>query len=290
MISVNLFSQTHITSKKYILNGTGYTIWWYENPKLVFEEFSNDSTVVSLEDFGAFNPLKTSVSMELSNSRNFDNTTPITAELNLYHQFFRTDKLVFPTEKINELYNKIKKRDTLFIKRSLAGGENRVYFDVNLFTSWKIKRKKSSKKLTIFGKTNGQYNLPNPKITFEKFGKDNTMIYLTDVGMYNSKEKLNVVYWFNSSIDEIGLTFEPTLTWTKSGELVMRIQDLTKFSKYMKTATYLMVQLDEVDRGTFNIKFQLNNEIKKELKKYKLKSDITNCVCFPKEVEKITKN
>lgn len=289
LIYINVYGQNWITSKKYILKGEPYTNWWFDDGQIVFEKFGKDSVDVYIYKLGTYDPMQTPCGIQYSDKEGDFHKNSFSPNLYLNYAKFKTNKLHFPKDEIDKFTTFIRKSDTVFVQSVSNWGPCGAYFVVPKFFNFKKNRYSTSKTLTINGVCSNNDRPPNPKIVFEKFGKDNTMIYLTDYGDITFQDKPTIVYWFDTSIEKIGLVWSPTITQTGANQIILRIQDWTAFSKYLKNSKVLTIQLDEPIKGTFNFDFEINDDIRKKLKRYKLKSKITNCVCYPKEVEKIIK-
>ncbi len=292
LLTINVFSQNYITSKKYILEGECFTTWWFETPELVFEEYSNDSTEVYVYRFGSFNPDDGGGSIQYSDTK-FGTKKSGTITIPRFYGFFSSDKLVLNTETTDDILSIIKNSDSLYISTTSAYSNQTAYFPINRRTVSKIKKLSSSKTLIIFGKSIGQYKVPNPTLTIEQFGNEEPMIYLTNIGPISKQDNFSIVYWFDTSINYTGLSFEPTVSITKNGRYILRIQNWNVFNKWLKTARQLTIQIDVGSgkmNGTYNSIYLLSDSLKKELKKFNLKSKTSNLGWYPKEIERIKRD
>jgi len=285
-------SQNYLTSKKYTLEGECFTTWWFETPELVFEEYSNDSTEVYVYRFGSFNPDDGGGSIQYSDTK-FGTKKSGSVTIPRFYKFFSGDKLLMNQESTDDIMNIIRNSDSLYISTTSAYSNQTAYFPINRRTVSKIKKKQSSKKLIIFGKSIGQYKVPKPTLTIEQFGKEEPMIYLSNIGPIGKQHNFGIVYWFDNSINYTGLSFEPTVTVTRNGYYILRIQNWNVFNRWMENARQLIIQVDIGKgpmNGTYNSVYLLSDELKKEFKKFNLKSRKSNLGWYPKEVERIKRD
>jgi hypothetical protein len=285
LLSLNSYGQKSLTSEKYILNGVCTSIWWFENPQIHFEKFSNDSLSITVRNFGSYTPMIMPVSIKYSIERNFNHKdrkwfTPI---FNKSWNEGRTSKMSFPENEQKTFMDFIRKNDTLWLGVSSPGGNQHGYFLLPNKVKRKIKKFKGSKSVLIFGTTPYSKKPIQPILHFERFKKDSMRMFVTKSGSYNYKKRFKATYWFDKSIDSIGKVWNTKSYFEFDGSnttdmYVMKIEDRKKYWEYLNLSNKITVQYD-TPKLTLNLDFELTDEIKKELKRYVIKPKRKKCWC-----------